>query len=193
MRLFIAIGLDDPVKDLLCRAQRQLERQALGGRFSRRENLHLTLAFLGQAPRISAGRRWRWIQIQAAPFFSGCPGAGLFPICRRADLVDGHGPVPPFGGPAPPVVPPAAGPRLFAGRPAFSALTPTLGRGIRLPAGFDSQALARQLGGAVQRVACIRLMESTRRQGLLCYEERYRRPLCPGLSTFKKRMNPCCM
>ena len=67
MRLFIAIGLDDPVKDLLCRAQRQLKRQALGGRFSRRENLHLTLAFLGEAPDIRRAAI-ALDQIQAAPF-----------------------------------------------------------------------------------------------------------------------------
>ena len=75
MRLFIAIGLDDPVKDLLCRAQRQLKRQALGGRFSRRENLHLTLAFLGEAPDIRRAAI-ALDQIQAAPFSLAVQGLG---------------------------------------------------------------------------------------------------------------------
>ena len=177
MRLFIAIGLEDPVKDLLCRAQRQLKRQALGGRFSRRENLHLTLAFLGEAPDIRRAAI-ALDQIQAAPFSLAVQGLGYFPSAEGQTWWMGAAPCPLL----------AALHRQLCrqlraqgfsleDRPFRPHLT--LGRGIRLPAGFDSQALARQLGGAVQRVACIRLMESTRRQGLLCYEERYRRPLCP--------------
>ena len=83
MRLFIAIGLDDPVKDLLCRAQRQLKRQALGGRFSRRENLHLTLAFLGEAPDIRRAAI-ALDQIPAAPFSLAVQGLGYFASCAAS-------------------------------------------------------------------------------------------------------------
>ena len=47
MRLFVAILLSEPVKDMLMQTIRQLQPAVLDGRFSHRENLHLTLAFLG--------------------------------------------------------------------------------------------------------------------------------------------------
>ena len=108
MRLFIAIGLDDPVKDLLCRAQRQLKRQALGGRFSRRENLHLTLAFLGEAPDIRRAAI-ALDQIQAAPFSLAVQGLGYFPSAKGQTWWMGTAPCPAL----------AALHRQFAGRPAF--------------------------------------------------------------------------
>jgi len=49
MRLFIAIGFSNSVKDALMRAVEELRRQG-SGNFTRRENLHLTLAFLGELP-----------------------------------------------------------------------------------------------------------------------------------------------
>ena len=50
MRLFIAISLDEAVRDAICGIQTQLRSAALCGRMTRRENLHLTLAFLGENP-----------------------------------------------------------------------------------------------------------------------------------------------
>ena len=50
MRLFIAIQLNDEMKDALARLQKQLQRQGVRGNFTRRENLHLTLAFIGEYP-----------------------------------------------------------------------------------------------------------------------------------------------
>ena len=50
MRLFIAIQLNDEMKDALTRLQKQLQRQGVRGNFTRRENLHLTLAFSGEYP-----------------------------------------------------------------------------------------------------------------------------------------------
>ena len=49
MRLFVAILLSEPVKDMLMQTIRQLQPAVLDGRFSCRENLHLTLAFLGES------------------------------------------------------------------------------------------------------------------------------------------------
>lgn len=50
MRLFIAIQLNEEMKDALTRLQKQLQRQGVRGNFTRRENLHLTLAFIGEYP-----------------------------------------------------------------------------------------------------------------------------------------------
>ncbi|MBQ1501103.1 MAG: RNA 2',3'-cyclic phosphodiesterase [Firmicutes bacterium] len=47
MRLFIAVNFDDEVKNHIQRIQDELRKEATGN-FSRRENFHLTLAFLGE-------------------------------------------------------------------------------------------------------------------------------------------------
>jgi len=51
MRLFIAVNLDDAVKKQLLEIQERLRSQSTRGNFTRPENLHLTLAFLGETPK----------------------------------------------------------------------------------------------------------------------------------------------
>lgn len=48
MRLFIAINLNDEIKDALMIAIQELKKEASKGNFTHRENLHLTLVFLGE-------------------------------------------------------------------------------------------------------------------------------------------------
>lgn len=48
MRLFIAINFNEDMKDWLMDAIRELKKSAEKGRFTLRENLHLTLVFLGE-------------------------------------------------------------------------------------------------------------------------------------------------
>ncbi len=48
MRLFIAIELNDRVKDELCMIQKRIMHKGLKGNFTTRENMHLTLAFIGE-------------------------------------------------------------------------------------------------------------------------------------------------
>jgi len=50
MRLFIAINCDDETKKLLLSVQEKIKSQSLKGNFSRPENIHLTLVFLGETP-----------------------------------------------------------------------------------------------------------------------------------------------
>lgn len=57
MRLFLAVQLSSPVKDALCQAIESLKKQSRQGNFTRRENLHLTLAFLGETSRLAAAKR----------------------------------------------------------------------------------------------------------------------------------------
>lgn len=47
MRLFIAIQLDDEMKDALQDMQDYMRRKGVRGNFTKRGNLHLTLAFIG--------------------------------------------------------------------------------------------------------------------------------------------------
>ena len=48
MRLFIAIQLNEEMKDALVQIQDAMRRQGVRGNFTKRENLHLTLAFIGE-------------------------------------------------------------------------------------------------------------------------------------------------
>jgi len=48
MRLFIAINFDKKVKSLLINNQNKLKEYAESGNFTKEENLHLTLVFLGE-------------------------------------------------------------------------------------------------------------------------------------------------
>jgi len=50
MRLFIAIRFTSEIKNELTRFQNDLKRNGLAGRFVPVENLHLTLAFIGEYP-----------------------------------------------------------------------------------------------------------------------------------------------
>lgn len=47
MRLFIAACLDDDVRDTLIKVQDGLKRQKLKARYTKPENLHMTVAFIG--------------------------------------------------------------------------------------------------------------------------------------------------
>jgi len=48
MRLFIAIQLDDHLKDALTAMQSAMRAARVGGNYTKVENLHLTLAFIGE-------------------------------------------------------------------------------------------------------------------------------------------------
>ncbi len=67
MRLFIAIHFSPEVKRLLLRTIESLRAQAERGNFTREENLHLTLAFLGETDNVAAARAA--IAAAAAPSF----------------------------------------------------------------------------------------------------------------------------
>ena len=50
MRLFVAILLSEEMKDALIAAQNEMYDRGVRGNFSPEENLHLTLAFIGELP-----------------------------------------------------------------------------------------------------------------------------------------------
>ena len=50
MRLFIAVNFDDEIKNRLLSIQSNIIKQSLKGNYSKAENLHLTLVFLGETP-----------------------------------------------------------------------------------------------------------------------------------------------
>ena len=77
MRLFIAINLSDAMKDALESAQDQMYDNGVRGNFTPRENMHLTLAFIGEYPD-----KDRVMDALATVSFSGFPlslkGMGSF-------------------------------------------------------------------------------------------------------------------
>ena len=79
MRLFIAIRFSRPVLETLKRAQGELRRQGAEGNFSREENLHLTLAFLGETED-AAGARAAMAEAcgEGGPFSLTVSGMGRF-------------------------------------------------------------------------------------------------------------------
>ncbi len=48
MRLFIAVRLSENMRDAICNVQNDLLRMGVRGSYTPRENLHLTLAFIGE-------------------------------------------------------------------------------------------------------------------------------------------------
>ena len=75
MRLFVAIRLPEPMKDALIRAQNDMYDRGVRGSFTLRENLHLTLAFIGEYPDVESA-------LEALPAFEPFPlaleGLGCF-------------------------------------------------------------------------------------------------------------------
>jgi 2'-5' RNA ligase len=83
VRLFIAVDFSAEIKEELYAAVRLLETSCLGGMWTRKENLHLTLAFLGEVPdRRAAAARKAMETPRCAPFSLRFSGAGRF---RRAE------------------------------------------------------------------------------------------------------------
>lgn len=56
MRLFVAINFSNEVKNGLLSAINELRTQAVSGNYTSPDNLHLTLAFIGETDKISAVR-----------------------------------------------------------------------------------------------------------------------------------------
>lgn len=175
MRLFIAILPDEPCKRRLRAAVDGLRGYARHGDFTKRENLHLTLAFLGEAPGLGRAQA-AMAQIQAAPFRLDLAGLGRFQrpegdlwwmgvgespalaaLQRQLSLV--------LGGQGFPL----------EERPFCPHLT--LARRVRLQPGFAQEELEQALPCAAMWVDSISLMESHRPHGELVYSERSRHSL----------------
>lgn len=175
MRLFVAICLEDTIRDALCRASGALREKAQYGRFTHRENLHLTLAFIGETTRLRDAER-AVASVQAAPFTLTVGGMGRFarpggdlywagaqlcgPLANlQAQLAD------------------ALRKQGFSldGKPFRPHLT--LARELRLSEPLDQRALAKLIPPMEMRVDRITLMKSERVQGRLTYTPLYQRQL----------------
>lgn len=79
MRLFIAVNLNEEIRNYLSDAIQKLQIKASGGNFSHRENLHLTLVFLGEvSPERLGGVKSAMNRIKGEPFRLSFTGFGRF-------------------------------------------------------------------------------------------------------------------
>jgi len=97
IRTFIAVDLADGVKDRLIAVQEKLGQNGAGVKWVPRQNLHLTLLFLGEVEQLDVVQICRVVQARSrkhAPFTLATSGLGAFPNARRpkilwAGLTDG--------------------------------------------------------------------------------------------------------
>jgi 2'-5' RNA ligase len=177
MRLFMAVNFDDQVKRRLLEAQAEIRAKSRGGNFSREENLHLTLVFLGETP----GGRLPEIeglmgQIAGPPTELVFSGLGCFSRAHKELWYIGA----------------EEGPglervreireKLCSGFPALGLSVDTrpfrahitLGREIRRDTAQESPVWNERIGVPVKRIS---LMRSERLRGLTVYTELFGREL----------------
>ena len=79
MRLFIAINFNEEIKSNLVTTIQELKKSSMKGNFTHRENLHLTLAFIGEVGSDKVGQIKSQINgIKAEPFQLILKGLGKF-------------------------------------------------------------------------------------------------------------------
>jgi 2'-5' RNA ligase len=92
IRTFIAIELDESIKESLTKLQERLKSQVPQGsvRWVRPEGIHLTLKFLGDVPADQIGEITKALERSCqglAPFSFSCGGLGCFPNLKRPRVV----------------------------------------------------------------------------------------------------------
>ncbi len=175
MRLFIAINFTDEIKNRLQGAIEALKSGSVQGNFTRRENLHLTVVFIGettQADKIITAIN----EVQTKPFPLKIGGLGKF----RRD-----------GGDIYWIGVEKSDALLQTYRQLYSQLTEagfrlenreykphlTLGREVLPAKNFDQASFDRSVGTMEMCVPAISLMKSERINGTLIYTEIYRKTL----------------
>ncbi len=178
MRLFTAVRFDEPVKKRLCDIIEVLKRSARGGSFTRPENLHLTLVFLGEIDIVRVHSVKQVMdQVNEAPFALELSGVGRFVRDTGEILWVGANSCVPLLS-----VYNQLGDRLS--QAGFSVKTRqyrphlTLARQLHLPPDFDREELARQTGVIRVPVTGIDLMKSERVGGVLTYTRIHTTTLC---------------
>lgn len=175
MRLFVALNFPDDVKDSLVQSIDRLRGDSVRGNFTRRENLHLTLAFLGELPGtervVKAMNR-----VRAQSFPLALSGYGKFKRDGGDIYWVGVENNPSLNA-------------LYDGlwtelakegfQPEQRAFRPhlTLGREVVVKSGFQLKEFAESLPLLRMDVEKISLMKSERIGGRLTYTEVYSRPL----------------
>lgn len=170
MRLFFAVGFSEAEKNVISENVASLKKMCVRGNFTRRENLHITLAFLGEVDRaslksvIEAAAR-----VDFSPFDIAVGGAGKF------------GNIVWLGVGGDEIKPLAAHLRasldksgIYYDRKPFSPHL-TLCREAEFQPGCDAESFNAAVRSFDKRVVSFDLMESTRVDGRLVYKKLYTR------------------
>lgn len=173
MRLFLAVRFDTAVFNALTDRTDRLEKAAKSGNFTRPENLHLTLVFLGETGRDAAVRR-AMDSVQAAPFALRLGEFGRFSRPGGEICWVGVKPCPPLTALQRTLSEALRSAGFSLESRAFRPHI-TLGRAVVFPRDFDFAALhAVPAGMTVDRFS---LMKSERINGRLTYTALYERKL----------------
>lgn len=79
MRLFISVDFTEEILNVLTDSMKQLKKQSVSGGFTRHENLHLTLAFIGETEEKDVEKVIRCMEkIKMQPFEMSISGSGRF-------------------------------------------------------------------------------------------------------------------
>ncbi|NLJ30676.1 MAG: RNA 2',3'-cyclic phosphodiesterase [Clostridiales bacterium] len=171
MRLFLAVRFGGEMRKSLSDCTEKLKAAALRGRFTSGENLHLTLAFLGETDREEDVRR-AMDSVAAPPFELRTGGLGRFP--RGGVCWAGTEPCPPLFDLQRRL---SAALRGSGFRLETRPFVPhiTLGRETVFPRDADFESL--RPAPARMTVESFSLMRSERACGGMIYTERYARRL----------------
>lgn len=175
MRLFIAICFSEKNRELLYETAQRLRGSAVLGNTTKKENLHLTLAFIGEVPNsvykktcavmdvlrseafeLTFDRFGRFSQKEGALYWIGAQEEPALLSMQRAlvqALVKNQIPV--------------------DEKPFLPHIT--LGRRMVMEEGFSESGFERTIVPVKQKVASISLMKSERINGKLVYTEVYRK------------------
>ena len=171
MSYFIAVLFDEETKDKLTEVQAALRRGSNGGNFSRRDNFHLTLAFLGE---MEPHRLTDFEEVIAAcaaqcrPFSIDLQGVGRFPR-RGGDVIwAGISPSKPLELLYRDLCARLVAVGFVPDSPSYSPHV-TLGRGVRLKDGFDPEGGFKKIIQQGTLISKISMMKSWRPDGRLTY------------------------
>ena len=173
MRLFYALQFDEKTKDAITAVQRRLLQQAREARLSQRENLHLTLAFLGGQsanvlPQLQAAmERTKWEPLElcldhVGRFQRSGGDTWWMGVKYNKQLLALQEEL-------------STNLRAEGFKLEERGFSPhlTLARQVYLPKDFKGEDLL--IGPITTHVECFTLMESVRRQGQLVYMPLYER------------------
>ncbi|HEX3031541.1 MAG TPA: RNA 2',3'-cyclic phosphodiesterase [Bacillota bacterium] len=178
MRVFIAIEFEDKVKEFLVHLQSELRNYCDRGNFSHRENLHLTLRFIGEIEELGLPALKTAITEAAersAEFTLGLKGLGQFPKGGRSVAWVGVQPAPELQ-------------KLYQemekalDKQGFGRENRGFNPHITLAREVDKGQIREAIstvrtGGVTQQVRGITLMHSTREGGRLVYKPLFRHAL----------------
>lgn len=177
MRLFAAVCFSEENKDVLYGAAQRLRGQAVLGNVTKRENLHLTLAFIGEVPS-SVYRRVCAVMdvVKAAPFAVCFDRFGKFRQPEGALYWIGAQENPALKSLQEELVLALVKNQIPADEKSFKPHI-TLGRRMVMEEGFSEEEFQKRIPSVIQKVTAISLMKSERVGGKLVYTEVYKKKL----------------